>query len=249
MNHTPKAKQVRVRTNVVLTGFGPFPGVPLNATMLLIPRLAAAARQVFPAVDIATEILATEWAAAPLRVDALLAEHTPDLMIHFGVSAQARGFEIEQQGRNTRDLTHDAGGRMPDAAHVRVDGPDQHPSRLPVDAIVHRLRAHDIPAFVSPNAGAYLCNATLYHSLAATDPALCDVGFVHIPASLAPPVVPEPVAHTPGAPLGTSPGCPLTWAQALAGGLHILATCLDRPSPGRKVLAQAVTRHGLAGSV
>ena len=29
-----------VRTAVLITGFGPFPGVPVNATMQLVPELA-----------------------------------------------------------------------------------------------------------------------------------------------------------------------------------------------------------------
>ena len=243
MNRLSTALRHGRRTSVVLTGFGPFPGVPLNATMLLIPQLAAAARGLFPAIDVTTEILATEWIAAPARVDALIATHAPDLLIHFGVASAARGFEIERQGRNACDLAPDASGRLPDAAHVRPSGPDLHASRLPVDAIVHRLRAHGIPAFASLSAGAYLCNATLYHSLAETDPAQCHTGFVHIPASLAPAVAPAP-----GAPLRTSAGCPLTWAQALEGGLHILATCLDLPSPEPQVMAQIVTDRGPARS-
>lgn len=237
------SRPTRARTRVVLTGFGPFPGVPVNATMLLVPRLGVAARQLFPALDITTEILATEWIAAPARVDALIAAHAPELLIHFGVSGAARGFEIEQHGHNTRDATLDAGGRLPDAAHVRADGPHLHLARLPVAAIVARLREHGIPAFLSPSAGAYLCNATLYHSLAVSDPVMCDAGFVHIPASLAPP---GPVAK--GAPLQASPGCPLTWPQALEGALHILAVCLGKPSRPTQVTAELLARLSLTSS-
>src|SRR6185503_17433013 len=78
------------RTTVLITGFGPFPGVPVNATMQLVPELARAAARQFAGVRIATEVLATEWAAAPQRLDALLAEIEPDLVLHFGVSSRAR---------------------------------------------------------------------------------------------------------------------------------------------------------------
>ena len=55
------------RPIVLLTGFGPFPGVPENATAVLVPRLAKAARELFPTYDFVAEILPTEWTAAPQK--------------------------------------------------------------------------------------------------------------------------------------------------------------------------------------
>jgi len=49
------------------------------------------------------------------------------------------------------------------------------------------------------------------------------VGFIHIPASLAKPEG----ARRPGA-------CPLNWAQAMEGGLEILAACLNRFAAQRR---------------
>src|SRR5262245_8728773 len=75
------------RTSVIITGFGPFPGVPVNATMRLVPELVQAARQALPGVRVTSAILATEWATAPMRLDALITEADPDLIVHFGVSS------------------------------------------------------------------------------------------------------------------------------------------------------------------
>jgi pyroglutamyl-peptidase len=91
----------------------------------------------------------------------------PDLILHFGVSARARGFEIERRGQNRCFAHPDAVGALPSSLEVRAGGPDVLAASLPVSYIVVRLRSRRIPAFASRDAGGYLCNATLYNSLAA----------------------------------------------------------------------------------
>ena len=212
----------QARTTVLITGFGPFPGVPVNATMRLLPELARAAPRLFPDVHFAVEVLPTEWAAAPRRLQQMLAEVEPDLALHFGVSSRARGFEIESRARNACAASPDASGALPPGAAIRDGGAEHLPASLPVRHIVARLRQLGIPAFVSRDAGTYLCNAALYHSLVcAKDEAASGrrVGFVHIPATLARPGGPN---------RGRTGACPLTWEQALDGALEILAACLGR---------------------
>lgn len=227
------------RTTILLTGFGPFPRVPINATMTLVPRLAAAARQLFPATRFVTEILPTEWVAAPAIVDALIRRHRPDIIAHFGVSSRARGFEIETRGRNERTFAPDASGAHPSSTLVRSEGDTFVPARLRVDALVRRLRMLQVPAYRSWSAGAYLCNATLYHSLVESRGQVPIVGFIHIPDALAPA---GPRAAR-GFPLRSAPGSPLSWRQALTGGLEIVAALLDQPSPAPARRALALQRH------
>ena len=162
--HAPRAS-AKARTTVLITGFGPFPGVPVNATMRLLPELARAAPRLFPDVRFAVEVLPTEWAAAPRRLQELLAEVEPDLALHFGVSSRARGFEIEQRARNACSASPDASGVLPAGPALRDGGAEHLPASLPVRHIVTRLRRLGIPAFVSRDAGSYLCNAALYYSL------------------------------------------------------------------------------------
>lgn len=206
------------RTSVLITGFGPFPGVPVNATMRLVPALAAAGARAFAGVRIATAVLATEWAAAPRRLDGLLAEVRPDLVLHFGVSSRARGFEVESRAANLCTQMPDAAGMLPPGERLRADGAEHLKASLPVQHIVARLRARGIPAFISRDAGGYLCNATLYHSLGcAREAPGRRVGFIHVPATLG----------RPGAVnRGRVGACRLSWEQAETGGLEILAACL-----------------------
>ena len=205
---------------VLLTGFGPFPGIPVNASGLLVPRLARAARKRFPGVTINALVLPTEWLRGPARVRAAIARNAPDIAIHFGVSPQAHGFVIERRGVNACSSAADGAGRLPPLAVLDPDGPERLASTLPVARIVKQLTAAGLPAVASDDAGTYLCNAVLFQSLALAAGRKSGLlaGFIHIPASLA------------GAgPDGRSPahGCTLTLDQALAGGLEILAACLD----------------------
>src|SRR5262245_34574538 len=197
---------------VLLTGFAPFPGVPVNASVRLVRELVEAARRRFPGTKVSAGVLPTEWQAAPRQLEILLAESRPDLLLHFGVSSRARGFEIEQRGLNRCQLPVDAAGALPASIAVREGGPDSMPTSLPVSYIVARLRRRGIRAFASRDAGGYLCNATLYASLerARSVPGR-RVGFIHIPASLAKPEG----ARQPGA-------CPLNWRRRMRAGLRTL---------------------------
>ena len=203
-----------MRRVILLTGFGPFPGVPDNATARLVPRLAKATREVFPAYDVVAEILPAEWTAAPRKLADLLARPGPVLALHFGVSKHAEGFRIELVGRNHCKVTADAAGYLPQGECVIDGAPAELASTLPADRIVERLAGLGVPARTSSDAGSFLCNALLYHSLSAAEtlkePPL--VGFVHLPVEL-----PERNPH---------PGCRLDMRGAMAGGLEIIAECL-----------------------
>jgi pyroglutamyl-peptidase len=205
---------------ILLTGFGSFPGVAVNASGLLVTRVARAARRRFPNSTITTLVLPTEWQRGPQRVKAAIARAQPDIAIHFGVSSEARGFVIERRGVNACAAMPDGAGHLPALALLEPDGPPQRSSTLPVATIVKRLTARGLPAVASSDAGTYLCNAVLFQSLAlaSADRLGMIAGFIHIPASLA------------GGGIdgrGPAPGCPLTLTDALTGGLEIIAACLE----------------------
>jgi pyroglutamyl-peptidase len=240
IRRTNGASQDR-RTTVLLTAFGPFPGVPVNATMRLVPELAERAALAFPDARFVAETLATEWLAAPRRMAAVVAEVKPDLILHFGVSSRARGFEVEQRARNACRSMPDAAGFLPRGAMLSDSGADVLRTSLPVPHLVLALKRRGIPAYASRDAGAYLCNAVLYHSLQVAADRLrdCRVGFVHVPASLARPGGPN---------RGRVGACPLTWPQAVEGGLEIIAGCLGRPLPKGRAQAVAGARLRTIGT-
>jgi pyroglutamyl-peptidase len=229
------------RTTVLLTGFGPFPLMPINATMALVPAIADRARMLFPGIVFATEILPTEWTAGPVQLSNAMRNVQPDVAIHFGVSPRARGFEIETRAVNTCGLSTDACGALPPQDQVDPAGPDELRTRLPAAHIVQRLRRNGVPAFLSRDAGTYLCNAIMYASLdVLREQAMGQLsgakhGFVHVPSGL----VGHRLDRTIRGPFRTPAACPMTWSQALLGGLEIVTASLGLPSTG------AWIAHGL----
>ena len=207
----------RSRSSVLLTGFGPFPGVADNATAALVPELAARARRRFPKHAFIDEVLPVEWSRAPKRLTQLLQHPATQLALHFGVSKRADGFRIELIGRNACDVRQDAAGALPTDELILSDAPATLASTFPAERIIARLERAGLPCGTSEDAGGYLCNALLYHSLSTAreraKPFIA--GFIHLPASLSPFAAELPEEAT------------LTWDEALAGGIEIIAACLD----------------------
>ena len=102
-----------LHSTILLTGFGPFPGVPENMSAVLVERLAAVAQRKFPKHHIVSDVLPAEWVAAPKRLARLYTREQPHLALHFGVSKRAKGFVIETQGRNECRNAPDARGARP----------------------------------------------------------------------------------------------------------------------------------------
>lgn len=203
----------RSRPTVLITGFGPFPGVPHNLSGDLARRLAIAAQSRFRGVRIVSEVLPVSWDRAPHLVARLVARHRPSLALHFGVSAKATGFVIETCGRNIAVARPDCSNATPSRHLLIPHGAAAHDATIPAARIVARLLQLGLPASCSGDAGGYLCNAVLYHSLALAERQRshprCSghvAGFVHIPAWLSP-------AH-------------LDHAGLLAGSLEILRISL-----------------------
>jgi pyroglutamyl-peptidase len=210
------------RTTVLLTGFGPFPSVPANATSVLVPLLAEAARVRFPGIVFETRTLPTEWAAGIDHLDGCYREIAPNVALHFGVSSRARGFEVEARGRNRLAYLPDACGVFPSAPVLRMNGQEFLASTVPVGMIVNRLRQRGIPAFISRDAGAYLCNAALYSALDMARRGAREhrIGFIHLPSTL--------LVDDRRVTFGPHPRCPLTWRDAIDGGLEIIGAVLGR---------------------
>ena len=85
-------------TRILLTGFGPFPGVPDNPSARLVKTLARIRSFAPRDCELHMQVLPTEWGAVGMLVPSLLNSLQPHVTIHFGVSQQARSLRIERTG-------------------------------------------------------------------------------------------------------------------------------------------------------
>lgn len=208
---------------VLITGFGPFPGVPYNVSASLAEQIGAEVRQRFPSSTVVTAALPTEWETAPELASDLICDLKPALALHFGVSEQAHGFVIETLARNETGRL-DAAGELPMIPVIEPFGPDEMPTQLPAGRINARLRRLGLPSRLSRDAGTYLCNAVFYRSvLTQKELGLGGrSGFIHLPVAVG------------GEREGREPAwrkrraVKLDFKRAKRGGVEIVSACLNR---------------------
>ncbi len=170
---------------ILATGFTAFPGAPVNPTQALVARLEeiAGAGAFDAEFDLTTAVLPVDWRQMPEELARLGRDHAPDIAVHFGLAASARGFRLERVAENrVRTGGLDNTGFVPPGAGLCA-GPASVASSLPLQRIAETLSARGLPVEWSDDAGGYLCNAAFFHACAGTiggfAPAVA--GFVHLP--------------------------------------------------------------------
>jgi pyroglutamyl-peptidase len=170
----------RSAIRVLVTGFGPFPGVERNASASVVHALTLSAA--LPGIELFACVIPVEWAQARAVAREAISGASPDAILHFGVSKHSAGFEIETRAINMSGPKHDCAGIVrPGMPLVRSAAPVLH-GTLPPASLLRALRLAGYPARLSRNAGRYLCNALYYWSLADAGGGGALVSFVHMPA-------------------------------------------------------------------
>jgi pyroglutamyl-peptidase len=165
---------------LLVTGFGPFPGVPVNPTGPLVARLA---RVRLGRAKVVTYVFPTAYAAVDRDLPKLIARYRPDALLMFGLATKASTLRIETRARNALSRLADAGGIVPRMGQIA-------PGRLPwlalpspYRALLAAARATRVPVALSSDAGDYLCNYLCWQATQATrrpgGPHL--TAFVHVP--------------------------------------------------------------------
>lgn len=154
---------------VLVTGFGPFPGVPVNPTAAVAQALDG---QIVAGARVAGRVLPVDWSTGLPALDAAVAAVHPDALIMLGV-APRDGIQVERVARNRCNARPDVGGATGPVA-VDADGPAELSTTLPWEALCA------VGAEPSDDAGGYLCNAVFYRALRQHDQ-VPQRGFVHVP--------------------------------------------------------------------
>ena len=168
---------------ILLTGFGPFPGAPTNPTGLLVAELARRRHPAFAGVRRIAHVFETSYAAVDRELPALIAREQPDALLMFGLAARTRHLRIETRARNALAGTiPDAAGHRPHAAVITPGAPAALALRTAGQRLVVAARAAGMPAALSSDAGAYLCNYLCWRANDLTSElAPRVVAFVHVP--------------------------------------------------------------------
>lgn len=166
---------------VLVTGFAPFAGDPANPSGDVLPLLEAAWTRPEPLV---TAVLPVVFGAAGDRVDELVAEHRPTVVVALGLAGGRPGVTPERVAVNLDDARiPDNAGARPCDLPVVAGAPAAYFSTLPVKAATAALRGASVPADLSHTAGSFVCNHVFFrlqHLLAGSD---VRSGFVHVPTT------------------------------------------------------------------
>lgn len=170
---------------LLLTYFGPFPGVPVNPTVALAEGAVRALNTARPDLRVVARELPVSYDGSSTALRAALQEVQPDALISLGVAVGRDVVSLEQVAINldSAGIEDNDGDRRCDEPIV-PDGREAYFSSLPVRASFERLRAAGEPVEISYTAGTYVCNHVFYEGqrisreLGLSIPA----GFVHVPA-------------------------------------------------------------------
>jgi pyroglutamyl-peptidase len=171
------------RPRVLVTGFGPFPGVNENPSGWLAETLAA--RMPAPDWEPHGHVLPTEWQKVTAFTRYLHDHLQPHAMIHFGVSPGTAGLRIENSAHNQTSQRVDACGALPGTHAISPQGPPRLDTGLPVASLSAHLRSRGHVARTSRSYGTYLCNFLYYRSLEWACAQGCHALFVHVPLLIA----------------------------------------------------------------
>lgn len=170
---------------LLLTYFGPFPGVPVNPTVALAEGAVRALNTARPDLRVVARELPVSYDGSSTALRTALQDVQPDALISLGVAVGRDVVSLEQVAINldSAGIEDNDGDRRCDEPIV-PDGREAYFSSLPVRASFERLHAAGEPVEISYTAGTYVCNHVFYEGqrisrdLGLSIPA----GFVHVPA-------------------------------------------------------------------
>ena len=166
--------------NVLLTSFDPFGAEVQNSSLEILRHLP----DHLEGISLVKEVLPTQFVEAPRRLQTLLREIRPDLVLLLGQAGGRKQVHFERVAINCMSARiPDNAGYAPQEVPVLPDAPAAYFTNIPLADLVRHLQDRWMPAAVSNSAGTFVCNCLFYHAMhqIATEslPCLCD--FVHIP--------------------------------------------------------------------
>lgn len=165
-------------TTILLTGFEPFAGDATNPSGDAVATVAAGWRG---PERLVVEVLPVAFDTAAARLRALIAVHSPDIVIATGLAGGRSHVTPERVAINLADARiPDNDGAQPVDLPVVPGGPSAYFATIPVKAVAAAVADAGIPSAVSHSAGTFVCNHVMFTALHAVAPGV-RAGFVHVP--------------------------------------------------------------------
>ena len=168
------------RVKALVTGFEPFGGETVNASLEAVRRLPPR----IGGLEIETATLPTSFARAHAALEAAIARTRPDIVLCIGQAGDRAALCVERVAVNVQDAEiADNDGAIPIDAPVVAGGPAAYLATLPARAAITALHAEKLPAQLSMSAGTFVCNHVFYGlmHLAAARGHHFRAGFLHVP--------------------------------------------------------------------
>jgi pyroglutamyl-peptidase len=202
---------------VLLTGFEPFGGEPVNPSWLAARALDG---EVIAGARVVARELPCVFGDAVDALEAAIDGLAPALVICTGQAGGRDALTVERVAINVDDArVADNAGKQPIDEPIVEGAPAAYFATLPLKAIVAALRAEGLRADVSQTAGTFVCNHVFFglmHALASR-PGIRG-GFVHVP------FLPEQALRA--VPPGARPPPSMTLDDLVRGLRVVIATSL-----------------------
>ena len=165
---------------ILVTGFDPFGGEPINPAIESVKRLPD---NIAGAEIIKLEIPTVRKKSLE-KIEKAINEHNPDVILSIGQAGGRFDISIERVGINLDDfrIPDNEGNQIIDEP-IFLDGENSYFVKLPVKAMVQNVQKNNIPASISYTAGTFVCNHVLYGILYLIEKKYKGKksGFIHIP--------------------------------------------------------------------
>jgi pyroglutamyl-peptidase len=166
---------------ILVTGFSAFPGAPVNPSAAIVMRLLRrhARRFQLHGIRLEAAVLPVVYDAVTRELEELVARTRPDAIVHLGLASRRKQVSVETRAVNRVTTLHpDALKRRATAHAVRAGGLPALRAPLATPSLMTMMHRTGVPTHLSTDAGDYVCNQTLYTSLASGGaPAV----FIHVP--------------------------------------------------------------------
>lgn len=154
------------RTRLLITGFPPFSGRPINPSQQIIAAIQTGQIHVPEQYEVLADLLPVDYLEIEREFDGMVDAFRPQLVLAFGVGHRGPLLHLEQWAFNLDDSpVPDNAGRIRQQHPIVTQGPLQLPVTLDVVGLSGALSDAGIDVTLSQSAGRFLCNHLLYYGL------------------------------------------------------------------------------------